>query len=805
VVVTVAGQSSDPALLDHAAPVITALAPNHGPMAGGIDLTLSGNNFGASGATVSVGGNDCPVTAQTHTSVTCTLPAGSGKNQQVVLTVGGQSSNGVLFDYDAPAIAATPVPLAFGQVLIGGPGGNATLAVSNPGQTELTVTQLELTGTAAGDYSVTSPAAPFTVAPGATQDVVVHFAPSAHDARAATLRLHSNALGQAILDVALSGAGVAPILVAGASVAFGASNVGVAVNRTVTVSNPGERDLVISQVSMSGDNAGDFSFVGTLPITVGPGGQAQVGLRFVPTAVGARAASASIVGNDPLAPVAQVALTGTGTSPQLSLAPSALDFGDVRIDQTGGPETVTIKNLGSGPLTITGVALGGAGAGDFSVAAVTLPAQIAPSGQLVLEVSYHPSAVGADSATLQITSDDPVASSLSVALSGNGVAPEFSLAPTSIDFGGQLVGRASAAHTVVISNNGSAALAVTALAVSGTDAGDFSITAPSLPASVAPGGTLEVPVVFTPAAVGGKSAELTISTDAPAAPTGEVTLTGVGLSQLLAASPLEIDFGVIEAPGSGADVSLTISNTGGESLTLLDGTIAGSGAAAFSVEALAGALAPGASRTVAVGFDATVAGSYSAQLTIGVSESGVPDVVVPLTGKAVSSLLAVAPESLDFGTVEVGSSSETKTVTMTNQSGDVLNIVSLDVADAQFAVSGVTTPASLAAGASLDVMVTFTPTAVGAAASELEVHIEGQSEAEALVPLTGEGAAPPTPDAGPGDMVDAGTAGMPDASTVGTAGGGGCGCRVGGGGAPRSLVWVLLGVALLRRRRLRRD
>jgi hypothetical protein len=300
---------------------------------------------------------------------------------------------------------------------------------------------------------------------------------------------------------------------------------------------------------------------------------------------------------------------------------------------------------------------------------------------------------------------------------------------------------------------------------------------------------------------------LSVTTDDPAAPSGSLTLTGVGLSSVLAISPLAIDFGVILAPGAADDVTLTLSNTSAETITLLDGVLSGGSAAAFSVGALAGELAPGASRTVAVGFEGSAAGTYSAQLTIAASEAGLPQVVVPLSARAVSSLLLVAPESLDFGPVEVSMHSDASHVTVTNQSGAAVTIDSLVLADPAFALSGATTPITLAPGHGVELQITFTPSAAGVVDSTLAVHLAGQTLPESVVSLRGEGTAPAAPDAGPHGQ-DAGP-GSPDAGDgLGDAGGGGgCGCRVGHGAQPElgllgAGLW--LGLMWITRRRKRR-
>ncbi|MFZ5441974.1 MAG: IPT/TIG domain-containing protein [Myxococcota bacterium] len=92
--------------LSYLAPALTALTPSSLPTAGGASLTLTGTNFGSSGATITVDGAACPVTLQSHTQAVCLSPAGAGVQRPVVLTVGGQTSNARLIDYDAPSISS---------------------------------------------------------------------------------------------------------------------------------------------------------------------------------------------------------------------------------------------------------------------------------------------------------------------------------------------------------------------------------------------------------------------------------------------------------------------------------------------------------------------------------------------------------------------------------------------------------------------------------------------------------------------------------------------------------------------------
>ncbi len=71
-------------------------------------------------------------------------------------------------------------------------------------------------------------------------------------------------------------------------------------------------------------------------------------------------------------------------------------------------------------------------------------------------------------------------------------------------------GASSDAQTITLRNTGDAPLTVTALSVSGTDAGAFALTAPPLPLTVEPGGAVDAAVAFAPVVAGTQSAEVRV-------------------------------------------------------------------------------------------------------------------------------------------------------------------------------------------------------------------------------------------------------------------------------------------------------
>ena len=108
VVVTVASQSSNSASFSYNAPSISLISPANGPTSGSTTIVLTGTSLGHSSASTSitVGGVSCSVIGSpVHTSASCSVEAGVGTAQPVVVTVGGQiSTSSVVFNYDAPVI-----------------------------------------------------------------------------------------------------------------------------------------------------------------------------------------------------------------------------------------------------------------------------------------------------------------------------------------------------------------------------------------------------------------------------------------------------------------------------------------------------------------------------------------------------------------------------------------------------------------------------------------------------------------------------------------------------------------------------
>jgi len=101
--------------------------------------------------------------------------------------------------------------------------------------------------------------------------------------------------------------------------------------------------------------------------------------------------------------------------------------------------------------------------------------------------------------------------------------------PVSLNFEQQQIDTASAPQTVTVTNLGTIALSVATPTFSG-DAGDYSVSGSCVSASVAPGASCSLNVVFTPTADNIRSASMTIPDNAPTAPQA-VAVSGFGYTK----------------------------------------------------------------------------------------------------------------------------------------------------------------------------------------------------------------------------------------------------------------------------------
>lgn len=416
----------------------------------------------------------------------------------------------------------------------------------------------------------------------------------------------------------------------------------------------------------------------------------------------------------------------------LTAAPASVSFGNVQIG-TSQTASETLSNTGGSNLTVTQLVATGSG---FSTAGLSLPVTLTPGQSVAFSVIFSPSAAGLASGSLALTNDGSN-SPLNVALSGTGVAAgSLTENPTSFSFGSVQVG-ASQTQTETLKNSGAESLTISQVTAAGAG---FSYTGLTLPLTLAPNQSSTFGVAFTPKTAGVVSGDLSITLSG-SSNTLDIALSGTGVTPAtLSATPTSLTFTGVQS-GKTQTQTETVQNTGGASATISQGTVAGTG---FSISGLSAPviLAPGQSTSFSVTFSPASSGSFSGSVAIASNASN-PNLNIPLSGSATGPAqgqLGISPSTISVGNVTVGTSgTQVGTLSATVSS---VTVSSVSVGSAEFAISGISFPVTLAAGQSVNFTVTFTPTASGVASVAASFN-SNASNSPTSVTITGTGVAAP--------------------------------------------------------------
>ena len=525
-------------------------------------------------------------------------------------------------------------------------------------------------------YSIVSGGGSYSLGAGQTRTVTVRFTPTT----SGTLTC-SVSTGTSCSSVSCTGY-VPPIIdcqVSPTSLDFGNVNAGSSADRTFTITNSGGGTLTGS-VS---ESCSHYSIVsGGGSYSLGAGQSRTVTVRFEPTTSGTFTCNVS-TGTS----CSSVGCTGVGLiDSQCQVSPTSLDFGTVNVGSSTD-RTFTITNTGGG--TLTGSVSESyahysiiSGGGSYSLGA----------GQSrSVTVRFSPTSTGTISCTVSTGT-----SCADVSCSGHAIEPtQCQVSPTSLDFGTVNVG-SSTFRTFTITNTGGGTLTGSV----SESCSHYSIISGSGSYSLSEGQSRTVTVRFAPTSSGTKTCSVSTGTSC-----SSVSCSGYAPEPpQCQVSPTSLDFGTVNV-GSSTDRTFTITNTGGGTLT---GSVSES-CSHYSIISGSGSysLSEGQSRTVTVRFAPTSSGTKTCSVSTGTSCSS-----VSCSGYAPEPpQCQVSPTSLDFGTVNVGSSTD-RTFTITNSGGGTLT-GSVSESCSHYSIVSGGGSYSLGAGQSRTVTVRFAPTSSG--------------------------------------------------------------------------------------------
>lgn len=605
----------------------------------------------------------------------------------------------------------TPASLSFPATTVGSNSAAQSVTLKNNQNVPLTAISIATSS----DYTQTNNCGT-SLNSGASCKINVTFHPLAGGARNGILSIGDSAIDSP-QTVPLTGTGMGVTLsVTPATLAYGNQLIGtVSAAQSISVSNTGSLNVSIGGISASGE----FAQSNNCPASLASGATCTIAVTFAPQSTGAKSGAVTINDNATGGPHT-VALSGTGASLALGVAPGTLAFGNQLINTTSAAQTVTVTNTGTLAVGIASATV----SGEFAQSN-NCPASLAAGASCSVAVTFSPTTTGSKSGTLTIN-DNATGGPHSVALSGSGASMTASASPASLAFGDQLQNTTSSAQTVTLTNTGTLSINVSGVTVSG----DFAQTN-NCPATLMAGANCAINVTFTPQGTGAKSGTLTINDNA----SGQtVSLSGNGSSRVVSVAPGSLSFADQLQNTTSAAQAVTITNTGTLGVTFSG--IAASGEFTES-DNCGTSLAAGAACTVNVVFAPQSAGAKSGTLTINDDASG-PQTIA-LSGNGTSIAVSVAPATLTFGDEPTGATSSPQTITVSNTGSLALNIAGVSI-NGEFAQTN-NCPATLAAGSSCAISATFTPQSPGAKTGTITVA-DNAPGGPHTVALFGNGAAP---------------------------------------------------------------
>ncbi|WP_018343878.1 glycosyl hydrolase family 8 [Cytophaga aurantiaca] len=774
---------------------ITPTAPGTIAAGGTATFTVTGTPaaVGANTGTITIVTND-PTTPSFKINVSVTGTAAATPALQVLNTTAILTNN------------ATPAISVGSSVVATAATAYTSFSIKNAGTAALTFTSI--TGSTGFAISAVTPAAPTTIAAGASATFTVTGTPAAVGANTGTITIVTNdpTTPSFVINVSVTGTSAplpalqvlnsATVLVNNATpaISVGSSVVATAATAYTSFSIKNNGAAALTFTSITGSTGFAISAVTpAAPTTIAAGASATFTVTGTPAAVGANTGTITIVTNDPTTPsfVINVSVTGTSaplpalqvlntTTVLVNNATPAISVGTAGITTPATAYTsFSVKNNGTAALSLTSIT----GSTGFAISAITptAPASIAAGASATFTVTGTPAVAGANAGTITIVTNDPTTPSFVINVSVTGtVAPQLQVlnaatvlannATPATSVGSSAVGSAATAYTSFsIKNAGTAALTFTSV----TGSAGFAVSAvtPTTPGSIAAGGTATFTVTGTPAALGANAGTITIVTNDPTTPSFviNVAVTGIAAStpavQVLNTTAIltnnatpAISVGSALTGTAATDyTSFSVKNVGTAALTFTSVT----GSTGFAISAITpttpGSIAVGATATFTVTGTPAVNGVNTGTITIVTNDPTTPSFVinVSVTGTvpALQVLNAAATvtnnntPAISVGTATVATAATAYTSFSVKNTGTAPLTLTSITGSTGFAVSAITpaTPATIAPNGTATFTVTGTPAAIGANTGTLTIATNDPTTPSFVVNVSVTGTAAPTP------------------------------------------------------------
>lgn len=701
-----------------------------------------------------------PVTTGVDIAAVSLSSSSAGKPTSVVVSGNGIPLSGLIL---------TPLMEDFGPVAVHSSSASTYFQLTNATSAAITTSGVSTTG----DFGVTAETtggvdcATATLAPGASCFVSLRFIPTTTGTRTGQLAVQTS-VGTASATITGTGSVDPGISFTPGELRFDNAPGSSATQQTLTLTNTSAVVETIGTPILSDSHFSANSACSTLA----PSASCTITVMYAPTAALSNGTLSIPVtmspAGAPFTTTYTVALTGqyTSESAGIQIIPgehATVNFGAASTDTLSSSRILHVNNVSGKTLTV-----GVAAPRNFSVMANSCNT-LAPNGSCDMSVQFVPQTAGSITGTILVqgapTDGSATQSGLgylegygqgtgSLSITGN-------LSVLGVLSFGQITSGQSASQTITLTNPVFATTSVTVRRIQ--SAAPF-LTTSNCGQPLAPGQSCTIAVSYAPVyqitgsttlvAARVDTSSIVIESNAATAPQF-VNLSGqvapVSSASAVNGEPLQtyslsqggFTFANTAVGGSSAPQSLILTNTGTATVHIQT-LFASSG---FAASSNCTALLVGATCSVSVAYQPQTLGTTAGTLEIQ-SDAAASLEFVTLIGTGSAASVALAPQSLDFGRVLVGSTSS-QFATLTNTGGVAVMVNSVSVMGADFVLASSSTSSSscpvaggmLNAGASCTLAIIFKPSTATTSRGTLSVATSATA-LPLMVALSGVGTQP---------------------------------------------------------------
>ncbi|HEY4220153.1 MAG TPA: choice-of-anchor D domain-containing protein, partial [Myxococcota bacterium] len=357
---------------------------------------------------------------------------------------------------------------------------------------------------------------------------------------------------------------------------------------------------------------------------------------------------------------------------------------------------LTLKNTGNAPLHVTGIVLGGdatlcaqpSAAFFLTTPSDAQPFDVAPNSKHDIPVRFAPTTAAPSCVIVTVGENDADHPTLLARINEQGDAPQLCADKQVVDFGDVVVGD-SKNDTVTLTSCGTQPINLASITENASFPDPFGATLPTVPATLAVGDAVQLPVTFTPQEPGSWSIAsgggvVTVVDDVGT----QYTITLVGTAHEpprchIQIVPSAVNFGQV-AVSHTAQQPVIIKNIGALPCTFTSADVVTGDPFTRDLTSITAGqtLQPQDAGTVTVTFaPLAAAGQQNDVLRVLTDDPVTPSIDVPLQGNSVDitpCFLQADPSALNFG-AETLHRSTTRTVAMENIGTDMCMITAIEL------------------------------------------------------------------------------------------------------------------------------